>query len=486
MGKQIRKRYVVWVMLVLGAIFFSIVLLRAIKIPITHDEAYTYLHYVKQSWLGIILYKPPHIPNNHILNTLLAKLSINIFGLSDFNLRIPNLIGAIIYFRYAAAIARKFRFPGVQIAAFLILCFQLYFIDFFALARGYGMGIALSLASIFHLYSYRDLNNGHHIWRTLLFAAFAVYANFTFLYSYLALVGLILILYRLEGEEQTKSLGVLWRPVGIVTGSLALLIFLPLKNISGDLFGADAHFWESSVVDLTWTLSYMQNFNLAISLSYVIAASLIGGIIFFARDHFRKASSAGWYFYSELLLWILLTAGIQIAQHFILGTEYLVGRTTMVYAPLLLCYFLFLFQRFNRLKQGENLQLAFSLILAGVLAFNFQNLNFKRAVEWPYDAAHKEMLEDMEVLFASEENPIELGINWLFEPSLNFYRESRNLEWLTELSREGYKKQDYLVYYLLLDKDLETIQKLRASDSGFHEVREYENGAVLFVHESYL
>lgn len=486
MGKQIRKPYVLWLMFAVGAVFFSIVIFRALWVPITHDEAYTYLHYVRQPWAGIILYKPPHIPNNHILNTLLAKLSVQIFGLSDFSLRLPNVIAAIIYFRYAALLARKFRFPGIQILAFLLLCFQLYFIDFFAMARGYGMGMALSLASIYHLYCYRDLNNGHHIWRTLLFAAFAVYANFTFLYSYVALVGIILILYWSEGKNQTKSLGVLWRPVGIVTAVLALLIVIPLRNISGDLFGSDSNFWESSMHSLAWIFTYKQHFDIGVWISGFTAIALVAGAAFFAWDHFRKESQIGWYFYSELLIWLLFTAGAQIAQHFILGTEYLIGRTVMVYAPLLLTYFIFLFQRLNRYRHGEHFQLALSLILVIGAALNFRYLNFKEAVEWTYDASHKEAIADLEESQAIEAESFQLGINWLFEPALNFYRESEDLNWLAPLSREGYQDKEYDAYYLWKEKDADFIQKLEQENSGYSLIATYDNGAVLFIRKDYL
>lgn len=485
MGKQIRKRYVIWLMLLGGAIFFSLVVLRALSVPITHDEAYTYLHYVRQSWLGIILYKPPHIPNNHILNTLLAKLSVTIFGLSDFNLRLPNVLAAIIYLRYAAQLARKFRFPGVQLLAFLVLCLQLYFLDFFAMARGYGMGIALSLASIYHFYSYRELNNGHHIWRTLLFAAFAVYANFTFLYSYVALVGLILVLYWSEGESQTKSLGVLWRPVGIVTGGLALLIFLPLKNISGDLFGSDTNFWESSVNSLTWILTYKQYFDFGLWLGYAIGLALIVGAVYFILDHLRASSNVGWYFYGELFLWLVMTAGVQIAQHYILGTEYLIGRTTLVYAPLVLVYFLFLFQRFNRYPKGEYLQLGLSIALASVFAFIFTNLNFKTTAEWPYDAAHKAVISEL-ASHIGENETIELGINWLFEPALNFYRESEDLLWLAPLTRDGYQDKAYDAYYLYKETDLGMMESLEAENSDYTLLQEYPNGTKLYLRKDYL
>lgn len=486
MGKQIRKPYVSWIMFIASLGFISLLIIRALNIPVTHDEAYTYLHYVRQNWAGIILYKPPHIPNNHILNTLLIKLSVNIFGLHDWSLRLPNMLIAIIYFRYAANLARKFRFPGIQLLAFFALALQLYFIDFFAMARGYGMGISLSLASIYHFYCYRELNNGHHIWRTLLFAAFAVYANFTFLYAYVALVGLILILYWSEGDKQTKSLGVLWRPVGIVSGVLALLIFLPLKNISGDLFGGNSSFWDDSLYSLSWIFTYQKSSEVATVLTYIIALLVLAGLVFFALDHFRKKSEAGWYYYSELLLWLLFTAGAQTAQHYLLGTEFLVGRTTMVYAPLCLSFVLFLFQRLNRYARGEQLQLAFNILLVASLVWNFRYFNLRESVVWTYDAAHHEMLADLNEHQIADTENFRLGINWLFEPSLNYYRESKELGWLEKLGREGYQNQAYDGYYLRYANDFEFIESLKKADSDYQLIAEYHNGTVLFIRKDYL
>lgn len=484
MSKKIRKPYVNWILVLSSAVLLVLIALRAARVAITHDEAYTYLHYVKQSWLGIILYKPPHIPNNHILNTLLAKLSTGIFGVNTFNLRLPNLLFALLYFWYAAAIAKKFRFPGIQIVAFLVLALQLYFFDFFSMARGYGMGIALSTASIYHFYSYRELDNGHHIWRTLIFAALAVYANFTFLYSYLALAGLLVLLYYTH-PDQKKSFGTLWRPISIVSIVLAAFITLPLKNISGDLFGGDTSFWTSTWQTLSWSMRYGQFGPQSEWINISFALILLLGGFFFIKDKIGAARET-WYFYSEILMWLVLTALIQITQHYILGTEFLTGRTAMVYAPLFMVSLLFIFQRLNTLKNGENIQLGLSIVLVIAMAYNFKAFNLNRTFEWPYDAAHKEVLGKLESHDSIQNKAdFKLGINWLFEPALNFYRESKDLDWLSPLSRDGYKKEAYDAYYLWQEKDEEWINKLNA-DPDYSLIGEYPNGAKLFVSKDYL
>lgn len=470
-------------MVTLSLGFFSLVVLRALKLSVTHDEAYTYLHYVSQSWWNIIIYKPPHIPNNHILNTLLIKMSCGIFGCNPFTLRLPNVIFALVYFWYAASIAKSFRFPGIQILAFLALCLQVYFFDFFALARGYGMGLALMLASVYHLYKYRELNNGHHIWRTLIFAAFAVYANFTFLYAFVALTMLLVILWLQEGNGGTKTIGILLRPVLIVSGILFVFIVIPLRNISGDLFGGETSFWRDSVNSLSWNMQYGQHPGASSAISYSIAIIILAGALFLVYDTFQNTQSR-FRFYQEALLLISLTASVQIIQHLLLGTQFLMGRTALVYAPLFLVYILFLFQRFNEFKGGENIQLGLSSLWVLILLFNFKAINLSHTFEWEYDTFNKQALELVEEDAEKRElTKLNIGINWLFAPSLNFYRIAGEKEWLDKLSREGHEDTTYAYYYLLGDPEAETVAKLEAEEWSL--LAEFPNNSHLYRNENY-
>jgi hypothetical protein len=483
MNKKIRKPWVNWVMVIISLGFFSLVVLRALKLSITHDEAYTYLHYVTKNWWSIIIYKPPHIPNNHILNTLLIKISCLLFGASSFSLRLPNVLFSLVYFYYAASIAKSFRFPGIQILAFLALCLQVYFFDFFALARGYGMGLALIIASIYHLYKYRELNNGHHIWRTLIFAAFAVYANFTFLYAFVALTMLLVIVWMQEGNGGTKTIGILLRPVLIVTGILFVFIAIPLKNISGDLFGGETSFWRDTVDSLIWNMQYGQHYDLSIGLSYLVAVLILIGALFFVFDTFQNRVSK-FRFYQDALLLLTLTATVQILQHLLLGTQFLMGRTALVYAPLFLVYIIFLFQRFNEFRAGENIQLVLNSLWVIILLINFKAINFNNTFEWQYDTYNKQALDIIEEdQKEGKQSVISIGINWLFEPSLNFYRIAEDKQWLKPLSHDGYQEESYQYYYLLKEKDQQVIDA--AEGKGWSLMSAFPNGAYLYKNNNY-
>src|ERR1700704_2410020 len=68
---------------------------RARSQSITIDEAFTYSSFLgtKHFWLF-----DGAVANNHVLYTLLCKLSIVLFGLSELTLRLPSLAGGLLYF----------------------------------------------------------------------------------------------------------------------------------------------------------------------------------------------------------------------------------------------------------------------------------------------------------------------------------------------------------------------------------------------------
>ena len=63
------------------------------------------------------------------------------------------------------------------------------------------------------------------------------------------------------------------------------------------------------------------------------------------------------------------------------------------------------------------------------------------------------MLEILETDYKTHAKPgaqISLGISWIFEPTINFYRQTRKLDWLKEVNRDGYTGS-YDYYYVEKD-----------------------------------
>jgi len=84
------------------------IIYKAWFLSFTHDESYTYLHYVHQNFMDIISYKTPYT-NNHILNTVLIKYCESLFGKSELIFRLPNIAAFIIYSIYLLLFLKTLR-----------------------------------------------------------------------------------------------------------------------------------------------------------------------------------------------------------------------------------------------------------------------------------------------------------------------------------------------------------------------------------------
>src|SRR5271157_1468700 len=70
---------------------------RAVTQSITTDEAFTYHRFVSQPFGGLLQPSDSNNANNHVLNSLLARVSIGLFGLSEFTLRLPSVVAGAVY-----------------------------------------------------------------------------------------------------------------------------------------------------------------------------------------------------------------------------------------------------------------------------------------------------------------------------------------------------------------------------------------------------
>jgi len=121
---------------------------RSLIQSITLDEAITYLHWVRPDGLAFLT---PH-SNNHILNSMLMKLSDWCFGPSHLSLRLPALIGGTIYIYAAYNLTRRLT-PRPLLQSTLLICFlwNPFCMDYMVAARGYGLALGfltLSLATL--------------------------------------------------------------------------------------------------------------------------------------------------------------------------------------------------------------------------------------------------------------------------------------------------------------------------------------------------
>jgi hypothetical protein len=116
-------------------------LYRAITQSIVHDEALTYGFYIGPPFSRIFQFFDA---NHHFLNTLLMRLVVSIFGVSEWSMRLPALAGAALYFAAVYRLSvREIRGAAASLLAVALLALNPFILDFMVAARGYGMALGL-------------------------------------------------------------------------------------------------------------------------------------------------------------------------------------------------------------------------------------------------------------------------------------------------------------------------------------------------------
>jgi hypothetical protein len=174
--------------------FGAFVVMRAIHVSLTYDEAAAYIRYIAPHTLpefdaGPLAIFNFEVATNHFLSTALTKLSVIAAGSSELALRLPALAGYAMYLCFSTLLLRRLTTPAIAVGGLLLLNLNPYLLDFFALSRGYGLSIGLMMGALFFFFTGR-------LARTLFFAAAAVLANFSMLIVYPGIVVLVIAGFR--------------------------------------------------------------------------------------------------------------------------------------------------------------------------------------------------------------------------------------------------------------------------------------------------
>ncbi len=251
--------------LCLGMGVLAFIIAKAILVQVTTDEAYTLTMLIKETVWNVVRYESSYT-NNHILNSLLCKLSFGIFGMNQVAGRLPNILSFTLYFWFVWQFSRRFfkdDFVGLMFVA--VMLGNPYMLEFFALARGYGLSIALMMTSIYFAANYVLANHQRSLSISLMFAILSVYAQFALLHFYLGLNFLIFI-FEIQKYVKTKSSADILRGVGtqiVATILLTILVYAPFKAILKDnqiSYYGSKNIWDDSIVSLISRSLYGQGY----------------------------------------------------------------------------------------------------------------------------------------------------------------------------------------------------------------------------------
>ncbi len=470
LSRNLAERLLHALIVLIGLSLLFFVAYKASTTSFTHDESYTYLDYVHFRFLDILSFKHSYT-NNHILNTIFMKYSELIFGTSEFTLRLPNISAFFVYLLFTFFIL-KTQNRILMLPLFLIMALNPFLLDFFGLARGYGLSIGLMIVSLFYfLRSLEENRKSRDLWFFNMSALLAVLANFTLLNFYVAALVtfniILLINLQLRINQSGEKLNLLKQnKVNIISIFISIVVlFMPITRLLKTRilnYGGNSLFstFESQVYNTTYNTGSPGKYSDLISyfiISVIVVSILIVLINYLKKNEQFFKQNKGLIAVNFVLIIILLET---VVQHYLLGNDYFKGRFALFLYPLIVLNFGFLmyYLLFGRLK---HLVIVFCFILVIPFVMNFySNANIVSYKDWRYDQSTKQMLTELEdhiMNSNTKKENVQLGINWLFEPTINFYRITQDIKWLKPATRDGLKENDD--YFYIFDKDFKTTGK---------------------------
>lgn len=421
-------------------------LLRLVNIPITHDESGQILYYAQQPIKEILSFNNPW-PTNHILNSILIKISTGIFGINAISGRLPNLLCGFLYLFLVYKIS-KLLFKNNTLALVLSYSFFVlnpFLFEFFTLARGYGIAAAFLLACIYAMLAYYYKPAKKYVVLFALSGFLMVMANFSFLTSFAALQ--IMAFTYLMYKREWKYLLLIGAGI-ILTASFSALPIIRMNQTDQFVYWEGGSFVEKTIKSLWYTfkydapLSYLSERNWFLLLFFVFIAEFVLSII--QRKNKLLAPFASWL--------LLLTVLINLMQHYLIETPFLENRTALQYVVLYALVLLSLFYRVFVWNKTAFYALAFPVMLFLVVHFK-HSYNTKFAYEWRYDQNTIDLIQYLD-RYDDFVLQTDLNTHWLFQPSFNFYTKTQYLDWLhlVEYHKEAQYEKGTTYYYTIKEE----------------------------------
>ncbi len=130
------------------AVFALGALLRVLRMdgPVTFDEALTYTQYAGRGF-GF-LFSDYTYPGNHILYSALARLSVLVFGVHPWSLRLPALLAGLLVMPLGYAFARQVFNRHIAVLFLCLLAVSGPLVEYSAKARGFSLVWLFTMAAL--------------------------------------------------------------------------------------------------------------------------------------------------------------------------------------------------------------------------------------------------------------------------------------------------------------------------------------------------
>lgn len=407
-----RKNIAVAVPVLLFVFLSTVILLRSYMLAITIDEAITANTFIPFRFWEIATNRHPSA-NNHILNTLLAKLFSN-DGTWLFGIRLPAYFGFVAYYWGCVRLVKLISQTAIiQVICFVLLLTNVHLFDFYSLSRGYSLAIGAVIWMLTCMLSF--FNPGqqgkHNLLLLLFWTAVMVYANYSFLN--IALSGLIVFVLFYNRYFSTELLHYLkgYKIIVLLAGLGVLLPIVPLVVTHALSYGGKNNFWSDTVIGtVTYTFNLEQPISLLITVTCIIL--VICPVIFLLQSYRKKQFQPHVFIISIAVVWALLVN----IEFYAFKIPFPIERTALCFFPFLVLFVVFLLAYLHRYKPLRLMMYMLPIVLIGLIMLDF---SFYRTKDWSNDNFSKRIAQIIYDNSANQKCAIQS--HWLFEPAIRYH-----------------------------------------------------------------
>lgn len=446
------------------ACLFALSVYRAFTQSFVYDEALTWEHFILAPASNIFHFFDA---NHHFLNSLLARISTSIFGVSEWSMRLPALAGAALYFTACYRLARTaFGDSFTMLLAVALATLNPLVLDFMVAARGYGMALALwmwaaaLLLEAFLQQSYKP----SHMAAAGVMAALSVTAHLTFVLPAAALAGLTLYFARgrstspASAPDVPKNLAApkhvqstrkkkkaapplqvvkagtapwIWFALGAAAIAILFFVLAPVDQMHSE------HFYTGAT-GLADSLSSFASYSLDRSgplrgqpwlrrltdaVAFAIAPLVVvGGLIFgLLRRNLLLIVTAGTAAFSAIAL---------LLMHVLLDKPFPSDRTGLYFLPLVALTLVGLAHASNGQARWRAASMA-AYAVGVLLAVHFATeIDPRKFLVWEYDADTRELGDYLAAHRPRGQTIVHVGGSWQLQQSLSYYAVMQNWAWV--------------------------------------------------------
>jgi hypothetical protein len=438
-----------------SALLIVYVFSRSYLLSFTHDESLSFALIKGDNALG-------ETANNHYINSQLMLFMSNVFGDVEWLLRIPNVISLILYVFASIQIINLFKPNNWLIfTGFVLFILNPYQLDFFSLARGYGISMGCIMVSLlYYLKNCFQEYSLKHYWIAMFFASIAVGANLSVINFYLILYLLFQLNHLKNVDYSIKAF--LNTKLIVINLIFILPIYLALNRLielseRGELYFGTDNLFDSLNSIIISSLYNNRTFDIesttqiiGVFISFILFSSLILSIFYLIK---KKDSLI------VHLTFMVCTISVGILlERILFAVNYPDGRTLLYLIPLIVVWTFSTLSALVYSLRSHKMKLiisgVFFLLIIPFYTYNFAvNINWKQTFDWRYDADTKKivlLIADDSNEHKKQQDQIIISSNWLLSPTLNYYIQLYGLK-ILPVSKDGLS---YDANYLIEDNSI--------------------------------